>query len=295
MTRFKAFLHRLLFPGRTAVIVSIPIAAALLYLTFAVAGEESAIAYVSYIFSAWSLTVFCTYGIGAFRRGKSAVCRNKYVSRYTGDVMFKMKVSLYGSLSFNFLYGVLKLVLGIYYGSAWFITLAVYYSLLAVMRFLLLRHVNQNSLGENLTSEWKRYRACGILLLVMNLALSGMVVLVVHQNQGFSYAGYLIYVMAMYAFYNITMAVINIVRYRRLGSPVMSAAKAIGLAAALVSMLALETGMLEQFGGDSKFRRRMTGATGSVVCLAVLAMAVYMIFKSTKSLKNIKGAERYGK
>ena len=68
----------------------------------------------------------------------------------------------------------------------------------------------------------------------------------------------------------------------------MSAAKAINLTAALVSMLSLETAMLAQFGGDDvMFRQIMTSATGAGVCVIVLGMAVYMIVKSTKALKSI--------
>lgn len=62
----------------------------------------------------------------------------------------------------------------------------------------------------------------------------------------------------------------------------------IKLAAALVSMLSLETAMLAQFGAgeDPAFRQIMTGATGGCVCLIVLGMAVCMICFSTKELKH---------
>ena len=93
--------------------------------------------------------------------------------------------------------------------------------------------------------------------------------------------------MAMYAFYNIITAVMNVVKYRKYRSPVMSAAKVVSLAAALVSMLSLETAMLTQFGStDSEmFRRIMTSCTGAGVCTIILAMAVYMIYHATRELK----------
>ena len=45
--------------------------------------------------------------------------------------------------------------------------------------------------------------------------------------------------MAMYAFYNIITPVMNVVKYRKYRSPVMSAAKVINLAAALVGQSAV--------------------------------------------------------
>ncbi len=145
----------------------------------------------------------------------------------------------------NLLYIVMKLVSGILYRSTWFIALAVYYILLAVMRFLLVRRLNV----QDEVSELRRYRLCGVMLLFMNQALADIVIFMVHQNQGFDYPGLLIYAMAAYAFYAVILAIVNVVKTRRHNSPILSAAKAINLVAAMVSILSLETAMLAQFGG----------------------------------------------
>ena len=116
------------------------------------------------------------------------------------------------------------------------------------MRAMLARYVHRRTVGENISAEFQRYRACGIILLLMNQALVGIIVYMVTQDRGFSYPGLMIYAMAMYAFYITITAAINVVKYRKHGSPVMSAAKVVSLTAALVSMLSLETAMLSQFG-----------------------------------------------
>ena len=93
--------------------------------------------------------------------------------------------------------------------------------------------------------------------------------------------------MALYTFYITIAAVVNVVKFRKHGSPILSAAKVISLTAALVSMLSLATAMLAQFGQDDEeeFRRIMIGAFGGAVCAVVLAMAIYMIVRSTKQLR----------
>lgn len=50
--------------------------------------------------------------------------------------------------------------------------------------------------------------------------------------------------LAAYSFYAAIFAVVNVVKFRRHGSPVLSAAKAINLVAVMVSILSLETAML---------------------------------------------------
>jgi hypothetical protein len=143
-------------------------------------------------------------------------------------------------------------------------------------------------MGEDLEGEFRRYRVCGIVLVVMNQALACIVVYIVHRNLGVTYPGMLIYVMALYVFYSVIMAVINVVKFRRQGSPVLSAAKVISLTAAIVSMLSLETAMLDEFGQDNPaFRKLMTSISGGVVCTFVLGMAIYMIVRSSKYLKEI--------
>ena len=159
------------------------------------------------------------------------------------------------------------------------------------MSFILLHYIwKRADDGSDEISEWRRYRLCGIVLLLMNWALIGIVILVIHQNSGFEYPGTLIYVMALYAFYAIITAVANVIKFRKYGSPILSAAKVISLTAALVSMLSLETAMLAQFGqsDDAEFRKIMMAATGLGISIIVLVMAVYMIVHATRQLNNGK-------
>lgn len=86
-----------------------------------------------------------------------------------------------------------------------------------------------------------------MILMTLNLTLSGTVLMIIHQNKGYEYHGMLIYVVAMYTFYVAIHAVISVIKYRKHQSPVMSTAKIISLSAALVSMLSLETAMLAQW------------------------------------------------
>ncbi|MDO4314317.1 MAG: hypothetical protein Q4C45_00975 [Oscillospiraceae bacterium] len=263
----------------------------MLFLTFSKGLEETPFAYASYVLSAYALVIACAYIAGGLRGNwKALLHRNRYVHRYLTDIPFRTHVSLYMSLAVNLAFAAVKLFFGVRCRSVWFGTLAVYYIMLSLLRFLLLHSVRRNGIGTELVSEWLRYRLCGIILLLMNIVLAGVVILVVRKDEGFRYAGYLIYVAAMYAFYNVITAVRDVVKYRRYNSPVMAAAKTVKLAAALVSMLALETAMLARFNEEkgSAFQQVMTGVTGGCVCLLVLAIASAMIVRSAKQLKGLR-------
>lgn len=276
-------------------LISIPSYVLVIY-ALAAENVNPAVTYVSYLLSAYALVITITGITGVVRFIRQGIDKHPLVrkalsipliSRYLKEDMFRAETALYQGVFINLLYAGIKMFSGIFYRSVWFITLAVYYILLAIMRASLLHYVRKA--GKNDVSGWRRYRLCGIILMFMNIALAGIVILVVYQNSGFEYPGMLIYVMAMYAFYATIMAVRNVVKFRKYGSPVMSAAKVISLTAALVSMLSLETAMLTQFGAadDPEFRKIMTASTGAVISLIVLGMAVFMIVYSTKQIKYI--------
>ena len=297
MERVKKILKKIFcLPPLPTLLISVPAYGLVIY---ALAGEnvEPAVTYVSYFLSAYALIITVTGITGVVRFMRQGIDKHPLVrkilniplvSRYLKEDIFRAEAALYQGFFINLLYAGVKMLSGILYRSVWFITLAVYYVLLAVMRASLLHYVRNNE--KDKASEWSRYRLCGIILLFMNVSLTGIVVLVIHQNSGFEYPGVLIYAMALYAFYATITAVHNVIKFRRYGSPVMSAAKVINLTAALVSMLSLETAMLTQFGAadDPMFRQIMTASTGAGISILVLGMAVYMIVYSTKQLKHTK-------
>ena len=301
MKRFKQFLKRIFFlsPLLTVVIALFGYAFVIVVAAFHI--EIPAIQYISYVCSAYALIITITgfpHWIAFAKAVKQYIHEHPLMrklkstsigSRFFDDVRFRTEISLYQGLFINLLYIAMKMFSGIYYRSFWFIALAIYYILLAVMRFMLLRRSKKKRYKTPMETELYRYRLCGITLLVMNQALAGIVVYMVQQNRGFDYPGLLIYAMAVYSFYSIITAVINIVKFRKHGSPVLSAAKAINLVAAMVSILSLETAMLAQFGGDDEtFRAVMTGATGGGICIIVIGMAIYMIWRSSKQMKKLQ-------
>ena len=139
--------------------------------------------------------------------------------------------------------------------------------------------------------ELIRYRACGWIFLVMNIALSLMIFFMVYWNRTFNHHEITTIALATYTFGSLTMAIINVIRYAKYNSPVYSASKAISLAAACVSVLTLESTMLTTFDDgtlDMLTRKIMLGASGGVISAFIIAMAVYMIVQGTKKLKTIK-------
>ena len=285
----------LLFPHIAIMILLIPVSTAFLVCSMVFLGTESPIAIISYVLSAYTLTVWCFKIPHLIKFFKSFKEENKYVKRWLTDERLRVNVSLYGSLVWNAAYGLFHIWLGILHHSFWFFSLATYYIFLAVMRFFMFRYTKDHKPGENMRDELKRYRACGIVLLIMNLALSLMVFFMVYWNRTFTHHEITTITIAAYTFIAFTVAIINTVRYRKYNSPVYSASKAISLASACVSMLTLSSTMLTTFGDGSitlAQRKLMLGLIGGTVVAFIVAMAVYMIAQGAKKLKQINTEEQ---
>lgn len=116
-----------------------------------------------------------------------------------------------------------------------------------------------------------------------HLVLGGMIFLVIQENSAYQYPGYIIYLSAMYTFYTIVLAIINLFKYRKLGSPTLSAAKILNFVSAMMSVFGLQTAMIAHFSTEGEtFRKLMNTITGSFVYGIVILIALYILFFGLK-------------
>ncbi len=285
----KKFAKKILYPPIWLMLLLTVISAFALTLVFMNGWKETPIAYAVYVTAFYTLSVLCVFCTAVlperYQKIRQKIYDHPIGNRYMTDAAFKVRISLYISLSVTVGYSVFKLISGFRYSSLWLGAVAVYYILLSVIRFLLLRFMHSNTGQRDEIAEYRRYRLSAILLMLINVTLSGIVLNMIVQNKSYTYSDVYVIMSATYTFYTLTVSVKDIVKYRKYKSPVLSAAKAIRFAAALVSLLSLETVMLIQFGDDEAFRRLMTALTGAGVCMIVLAMSIYMIVHANKEIQ----------
>ncbi|MBQ8621592.1 MAG: hypothetical protein IJ422_04680 [Oscillospiraceae bacterium] len=294
---WKKLGKKLLFPPVLLMVILVIISAVALTLIFVKGMEESIPAYIVYVLAFYTLTVvtiFCAMVLPKqYSTIKQKIYDNPLGNRYMTDRAFRTGLSLSVSFLISMLYVGINLWSWHMLHSWWFMVLAVYYVIMAVMRYLLVRYVRIQKIGTDILSEWKRSRICAYILLLINLSLSGAVLMILYQHRGYDYPGMMLYVMAMYTFYALTISIVDIVKYRKMGSPIMSTAKIVSLSAALVSMLNLETAMFAQFGTDmaQQDQNLMIMLTGAGISITVVTLSVILIVKATIEIRR----EKYGK
>ena len=283
MKKVLTIFNKLLYPPKWVRLLAPTVVFAALIYIFLIGQKNSALAYPVYGLSAYCLTILILPLPKLIRNTKVCVMQRinntKFGGKYVNDLAFRGSVSIYQGMAVNFLYVLFRIVVGIRYASVWFISMAVYYLVLAVLRLSLILNYRHKSK----ILELRCYRRTAWLLFLLNIPMGGMILLMVLTNSGYSYPGYVIYLSAMYTFYTMVTSVINLVRFRRLGSPILSAAKVLNFIAALMSILGLQTAMIAQFSADGDgFRKMMNAITGGAIWLSVILTAVYMLCRSSK-------------
>ena len=249
---------------------------------------------IVYILAAVSLVAACMCIYRDLRKGiierlLLMIKRTSYGARFLEDYTFRTILTTLPTFLINIVYTVYNGVIGIANQSAWFITMAAYYSLLWIMRYCA---VNTERKISRMTDpklirkkELSVIRTDGILLLLLNLALSGVVLLTIAKGTAKTYSEIMVISIAAYTFYKITMAVINMVKVRKMQSPILITIRNIGVADALVSMLTLQTTMLASFQDTSSIdANRMNGITGLAVCILIALLGASMIYYASKRI-----------
>ena len=286
MKRAKQILLRALYPPMWVIAVTSAVGFGGVIPVFALSANDSPAAYIIYCTSAYALTVLSVSAPKIYRTVRYGVKNSRAARRirstrlggkYLEDMSFRGSVGLYQGMAANFLYVAFRIVAGVQYTSIWFISMAAYYLALGALRAYLVHSRRRKRSGALV------YRRTAWLLFLLNIPMGGMILQMVVKNSGYSYPGYMIYLSAMYTFYTAILAAVNIVKFRRLGDPLLSAAKVLNLVAAMMSVLGLQTAMIAHFSSDGEgFRRRMNMITGGAVYGGVIAIAVYMLRHSYK-------------
>lgn len=257
-------------------------------------GAFAPLAYVLFALAAITLA-YAVYLIVRFApRAKDSLTEllnsNTITRSLVKNYSFRTVVFAAGGFFISLAFGIFNGVLGIIAHSVWYGALAVYHIIIAVIRgrtvFSHIKTSDDSERGELFRAA--NYRNTGIQLFVLNLALSSAIAQMIFDDRFFDYPDWTVFAYAAYAFYKITMSIVNIFRSRRQDDYTVHAIRDINLVAAMVSLLALQTALLHTFGTGEVDVSLLNTMTGSVVSISSVALSVFMIVKGSKKIKEIK-------
>ena len=250
-----------------------------------------AAAFVSLVLTVWTI-VDVFQSANPVGRISEKLHTNAVSARLMDDSVYRIRVTSHLSLCLNILMALTRAVTGIYSASVWLIVLAGYYLVLCLAKGWVL-YAERKAAGDSdehsrIRKEWRTFRLCGWMLIVLTVFLQGVVIKIVRDGSSFSYRGTLIFAVALYDFYCLISSIIYMFRTRKRQNPATVAIRCIRLATSLVAMLSLQTAMFASFAGGMPLVQRqiMNAAIGTCVCLALLVIGILMVIQGNRGLSS---------
>lgn len=242
-------------------------------------------AYGVYALSAYTLTAVCVKLPESIKAAKLWMDRHPKLVAALKDEELKFRLELYLEQFLNFSYGIFKIFSGVILGSAWIGCDGIYNMAQALIQlFQILRRRRSGSLIQ----QWKSYRFCGVLILLMHLTLIGIVFQMVNWNRVEESGEIMIIATAAFAFYKFIFAFIDLAKDRKHTHPVDSSVRMLELSQAIFAIFSLQAGLLHTFGTGETWEYWMNLAVGCIVCLLTVAMGIYMIRRANREIRKIQ-------
>lgn len=277
MEKFKEKILEILYPNILIYLLTFIIGFGSVICIFIFNMSTHFLAYIAYVLSAYALTITVARCIKLVKWINKKLHANKYTSTLIKDRNLRSKISLFSGTIFNFIYGVFKIVTSFIYDSIWFGAIGGYYLILCLMKYILARYI---FLKNDESKSVKQYRNTGIFMFLLNSAMVVMIVLMIREGESPLYPGFIIYAQAFYTFYTLTIALINVIKYRKDHTPLIAAAKSINLVTAIMALFILQVAMINEFGGSKEFEIIINTITGTLTSIITIGIAVFMIFNS---------------
>ena len=241
--------------------------------------------YILYGLSAYSLTALCVQIPAAVRM--EGIWRHQHpkVDAFLKNGELHFKLGLYAEQFINFAYGLFKIISGVIVGSAWIGADGMYNLAQALIQlFQILRRKKPGTIQE----QWKSYRFCGFLILLMHLTLIGIVFQMVNWHRVEESGEIMIIATATFAFYKFISSFIDLAKDRKHTRPVDSSVRMLELSQAIFAMFSLQAGLLHTFGTGELWELWLNFAVGCVVCFLTVAMGIYMIRRAGREIKTLQ-------
>lgn len=281
--------NKLLYPHPMIVVLLTAVSAAGLAWAFLTGHENHVLAYLLYPISAYALVTLlamCVRLVPWVKRKTESDPVLQKLKESEKDGAFG--VGMYVEQFINFVYGTFKIGSGIAQSSAWIGADGIYNLAQGLIQlYQILRHKQVKTLRQ----QWKSYRQCGFMMIVLHLTMTGLMFQMIHMGRHEDSSEISIIATATFTFYKLTIALVEVAKDRKHKNPVDSAVYFLDFSQALYNLFVLQVGLLWVFGGtDFAYRKLMNSLTGGAVCVLVCGMGIYMIWRSNRDMKRMEEA-----
>ena len=247
------------------------------------------------LFFVWSVMLTVRHFPILRRRIIRFLERFSFTRRLLASYGFRTLMFSIGTFFLGIAIAVFNGVLAVIGGSIWYGALALFYLVISFLRGgILIYHSHRKHRrleGETRTEDHIRrthlFRNCGITLIFITALLSLAVLQVSFTEKPFHYAELTLFALAAYTIYKTMKSSFHIFRARHHHDLTVRAVRNVNLMDALVSVLALQTALLQVFNDGVTPSATYNMITGFFVMAVSMAVGITMIVVAYKHKKRL--------
>lgn len=185
----------------------------------------------------------------------------------------------------NIILAIVKFLFSFILPSLWFFVNALFLTVLSISRFFSIKNYGlRRSLNDEKEKEklgYKNYLHNGILLVILGIMYFFVSSYMYYKGTNTLMHEYLTYLVALFSFWSIGLAIYGMVKYKRKTSPILKAVKITSFANALTSIVLTQVVLLDTYASEYDLAI-VNGYTGMAVSLIIIIMGLYMIINIRK-------------
>jgi len=185
----------------------------------------------------------------------------------------------------NILLAIIKFIFAVTIPSLWFFVNACFLAVLSISRFFSIRNYGKrrNITDDKIRKEigYKNYLHNGILLIILGIMYFFVSVYMYYKGTNTTMHEYLTYLVALNAFWSISLSIYGMVKYKRKSSPILKSVKITNFANSLTSIVLTQVVLLDTYASEFDLAE-VNGYTGIAVAIVIITMGLYMIINIQK-------------
>ena len=184
------------------------------------------------------------------------------------------------TLTINIILASIKYILAFTLPSMWFFVNALFLTVLSISRFFSIKDYKCIKLSrgnsENKKVGYKNYIRNGILLILLGLMYFFISVYIYCKGTKTTMHEYLTYLVALNAFWSISLAIYGMIKYKKANNPILKSVKMTNFANALTSIVLTQVTLLDTFGPGYDLSK-INSYTGMGVSIIIGLIGLSMI------------------
>lgn len=274
-------------------IYSLTILFAILSLVFA---EDSLLQNIFFgclgTFFFYAVYLFAAFGIKNIKRFINYLRKRiSWFDKLLNDYNYRTIFNAAWAFIFVFIFSIYNAILGIVYHSVWYISISIYYFLLMIVRFILVKNgylLEKQQVEINIKEKKmaKIYFKSGVYLFLIDLVLIVPITMLVYFQKKVNFPDWIAIGMAAYTFYKLIIAIFNFIKTRKNSHLIIKGLRTINFTDAMVSLLTLENTLILTFSTEKSESLFILGAVlGFVIIVLCFLLAILTIINGRKFLK----------